>query len=374
MNGYDHDVIVINGQDVQLKAILDQSEKAISEFESDTFSFIREWFGETQTFQFQTSGSTGAPKKITFTRDQLTQSAKATIQAFDLTPSDTSLICLSTKFVAGKMMLVRSFVNNMKIVMVEPSSNPLDTIDATLKIDFVALVPLQMEIMLDKNLAIRLNEIKTIIIGGAPMSSPLRNRIKEELSNGVYATYGMTETITHIAFEKIGRDDFYRVLPGVKISVDERQCLVIKTSFLNEAVKTNDIVEVISQSTFRWLGRWDNAINSGGVKIFPELIEEKIQPILDRLNIHNRYFIGGIPSKLLGTQLILFIEGQPFDSVLREEIRASMSEILERFEVPREICFLNRFNETPTGKINRVETAASCKKQLIGLPFDTNPD
>ncbi len=357
MTGYYHDTILINGRYVQLKEILNQTVEALTEFENETFSFIHQWLSEEQTFYFQTSGSTGEAKKIAFNRDQIIQSADATVKVLGLLPSHSSLVCLNTKYIAGKMMLVRSLLNNMKLIIVEPSSNPLKKIDADTKIDFAAFVPLQIQNMFDDHKIQQLNKIRSIIIGGAPLSNTLRRRIKEELKTNVFATYGMTETITHIALENISDDNnIYRILPGVEIRTDERNCIVIETPFLKEPVFTNDIVDIISDQSFKWLGRWDNVINTGGIKILPEILEEKIQSVFQRLNIQNRFFITGFPSETLGSEIVLIVEGISTDPLIRKEINDELAKELLKFEMPRQTIFMTRFIETPTGKINRLKT------------------
>ena len=359
MIGYYHDTILINGRCVQFKDILNQTAAVLTEFENDTLSFIHQWLSEEQTFYFQTSGSTGEAKKVAFNRDQIIQSADATIKALGLLPSHSSLVCLNTKYMAGKMMLVRSLLNNMKLIIVEPNSNPLKKIDANTRVDFAAFVPLQIQNMFDDHKVQQLNRIRSILIGGAPLNSTLRKRIKEELKTNVFATYGMTETITHIALENLGDDNnVYRTLPGVRIRKDERGCIVIETPFLKEPVLTNDIVDMISDQSFKWLGRWDNVINTGGIKILPEILEEKIQPIFQRLNIKNRFFVTGFPNETLGSEIVLIIEAISLALPIRSEIRGEMAKKLSKFEIPKQIIFMARFIETPTGKINRLKTVS----------------
>jgi O-succinylbenzoic acid--CoA ligase len=168
----------------------------------------------------------------------------------------------------------------------------------------------------------------------------------------------MTETITHIALERIGaeEDGVFHTLPGVAINADERNCLNIETSFLPGAIATNDVVEIISPRRFRWLGRWDNVINSGGIKVNPEILEDKLVAIFSRLNIQRRYFIASLPDPNLGERIVLFVEGKPLPNGVKDRISEEMLNNFLKFEIPRQIIVLERFSYTATGKINRLET------------------
>jgi O-succinylbenzoic acid--CoA ligase len=161
----------------------------------------------------------------------------------------------------------------------------------------------------------------------------------------IYETYGMTETITHIAAKRIGEEAF-TVLPNVKISVDSRQCLVIKAKNISDhKIVTNDIVNLVSDTQFIWEGRIDNVINSGGIKLMPEQIEEKLSTLIPR-----RYFVCGKPDAVLGEKLVLYVEGEPI------KIEESVFSVLNKYEKPKEIIFIPKFKETATGKIMRKES------------------
>jgi len=343
--------LTLNNRELSLKDL--QGVAAATPFEAELFSFVREWFGDGDRFVFQTSGSTGEPAKISFARAQLEASAMRSVEAFALREGDTALVCLDPRYVAGRMMLVRAIVNKMKIIAVEPSSNPLAGVADN--VDLIAVVPLQLKTMLEAGLADRLNRVRTILIGGAPVSPALRRRIIEDLNENVYLTYGMTETLTHVAIERItGEDAAFAALPGVAIELDERGCIVI-TSDITGKIVTNDLGELLSEGVFRWLGRYDNIINSGGIKLIPEVIEGRIAPVLARLNIHNSFFIAGVPHDRLGSAVALFVEG-----ALAEESRNLLEEALrnalERYEKPAAIHYLPTFVYTENGKINRIQS------------------
>ena len=313
------------------------------DYENDLGVFLLDWLDDKETIQLTTSGTTGAPKVITIKKQSMVHSAIATGNFFNLHPQDKALLCLPARYIAGKMMIVRAMMLGLELDIMAPSSH-LDDLLPRKNYDFIAIVPLQAENSLDK-----LHQFKKIIIGGAKVSDDLATKLKE-IKSAIYETYGMTETITHIAAKKIG-EAYFNVLEHVSISIDERNCLVIDApSISDEKIVTNDIVEIHNVKQFKWLGRYDNVINSGGVKLFPEQIETKLVS-----KIHNRFFITGLPDAVLGTKVVLVIEGK------EQKIAPSIFDILDKFEKPKDILFLTEFVETETKKINRIQTLKNIK-------------
>jgi O-succinylbenzoic acid--CoA ligase len=357
MSGYPHIGIVINSREVKLPEILSGQLNGLSAFELETFAFIRAWLTGVMSFPLQTSGSTGSPKEITLTRNQFQQSARRTITALSLTESDTAFVCLDTKYIAGKMMLVRALENNMKIVAVEPSSNPLKQIPEESGINFAAFVPLQLEEMLKHSNCIkRLNEFKVIIIGGGAINATLHQQIRK-LTCAVFATYGMTETVSHVALQRLNGNEAqenFITLPDINITVDERDCMVIQLPEFSEKIITNDLVELQTPTSFRWLGRVDNVINSGGFKISPEKIEKEIELIFQDKKIEQSFFVFGLPDNRLGQKLTLIIEGLLIGN--DNEILQALAQRVYAYEIPKQILNLREFVRTETGKINRTKT------------------
>jgi O-succinylbenzoic acid--CoA ligase len=306
-------------------------------------TFILEWFDGNDYVQMQTSGTTGTPKPIKAPKQAMVNSALATGTYFNLDAGTKALHCLPAQYVAGKLMLVRAFLLGWDMDIVEPNSKPLDGNDTVY--DFSAMVPLQAQHSIDK-----LDRVKKIILGGAKVNSALAEQL-QTLKTEVYETYGMTETITHIAAKRIG-DNSFEALPGVTFTSDDRNCLIIKAPRVTtESVVTNDVIEIIDSTHFIWLGRHDNVINSGGVKLFPEQIEEKLATY-----IPNRFFVSGITDETLGEKLVLIIEGAPYtidDSVFAE---------LSKFEKPKEILFADAFAETGSGKVQRDKTLQNIRR------------
>ncbi|BDB53039.1 AMP-binding protein [Flavobacterium ammonificans] len=296
--------------------------------------FILDWFDAKPYLEMNTSGSTGVPKNIRVDKQAMVNSALATGDFFDLQPGQKVLHCLPTDYVAGKMMFVRAFILGLDMEFVAPSSHPLEGVKGSF--DFCGMVPLQA-----KNSMKDLGRIKTLIIGGAKVNKTLEQELVKVPSQ-IYETYGMTETITHIAAKRIGESAF-SVLPNVKITIDDRQCLVIDAHKIStETIKTNDLAELISDTQFVWKGRIDNVINSGGIKLIPEQIEEKLAS-----SISNCFFVYGQADELLGEKLVLYVEGElmPIDE--------SIFEVLDKYEKPKEIVFISEFKRTATGKVIR---------------------
>ena len=309
------------------------------------YQFLSDWFNTNDFVIVQTSGSTGKPKPISLKKEFMINSAKATGVFFDLEENTTALLCLSTDYIAGKMMLVRALTLGWSIDVVAPTSK----VEITKYYDFSAMVPLQLRSSLAS-----IHKIKKLIVGGGVVANDLIEAIQDK-STEIFATYGMTETITHIAIKKLNnfvssseKKATYKTLPNVQLSQDNRNCLIIDASKVSEEkVVTNDVVHLISKTEFEWLGRYDNVINSGGVKLHPEKIEEKLSKI-----ISNRFFVIGVSDKILGEKLVLVIEGEKYNIILNE------AKNLTKYETPKEIYFVNEFVETETKKIQRKKTLA----------------
>ncbi|MEJ1222082.1 AMP-binding protein [Sediminicola sp. 1XM1-17] len=316
-------------------------------FENPFGDFLLDWLNDKPTISVKTSGSTGMPKTVLLRKEHMINSALGTAEFFGLEAGDAVIHCLPASYIAGKMMLVRAMVLGLRLDYVEPTATPLAGISKSYK--FGAMVPLQLENSLDQ-----VDQIKTLIVGGAPLSMQLRDKI-QALDNDIYETYGMTETVSHVAIKKVSQnpdksDRNFKVLPDIKIHADERGCLVIDAPLLSEeAVVTNDLVEIIDDHEFKWLGRYDNIINSGGVKLIPEEIESKLSSYLS-----TRFFVTGMPDEVLGEKLVLFVEGNGVANNFLEELKNKGS--LQNFEIPKKMVSVAKFAETGNGKLDRNRT------------------
>jgi O-succinylbenzoic acid--CoA ligase len=333
----------------------------LSGFEQKVVDFALEWISGKVDFEFTTSGSTGKPQKIKFNRTQIQASAQLTQQVFELKAGNHALLCLDTNFIAGKMMVVRALETGMNLVCVSPTSNPLVGLKLNLKIDFAAFVPYQLETILDNTSSSKkLSQIRKAIIGGASVSAELSQKL-QSLPTQFYETYGMTETLTHVAIRKLNPPETaFHTLPGVKLFLDERLCLNIKADHIsNEVIRSNDLVNMLSDSTFSLIGRYDNLINTAGVKVSPEDVERKMAGIMSRILPQREYFIAGLKDKAFGEKVALFIETVALPDAKHEVLTAEFRALLKKWEVPKEIICMPSFKRTGSGKVNRKETIPS---------------
>jgi len=324
------------------------------------YDFMMSWLAGKQEFVLHTSGSTGTPKDIVIKRAQLLSSALMTGAALNLQQGTRALVCLNVNYIAGIMMLVRGMELGWELSIVEPASNPLIEFQYP-DFDFVAMVPLQLSTCLaDEKTIPKVNHLGKILLGGAPIDISLQKKI-DDLNVPVYQSYGMTETVSHIALKKLnlpGAEIGYTVLPGVKFGLDDRGCIFLQGAVTNdEKVQTNDLVEITSERTFKWLGRADNVINSGGVKVVLDKVDEVVAEVFYESGYSGNFFSWYENDEKLGQKLILIIQKNERElSVpkLIEEIRKRIS----AYETPKHVYFVEQFIKTPTDKIDKRKTAS----------------
>lgn len=310
--------------------------------------FVSLWQSDEKHITVYTSGSTGLPKSINVLKKVMVASANTTNQFFNFNSDFTILLNLSATYIAGMMQIVRAIECELKLVVAPVCSNPLSFVHQP--IDFAAFVPLQVSsILSDKNARVKYEQIKNVIIGGAPINDQLFNDISI-LSNHSYATFGMTETVSHIALKKIEKyNDYYIALPNVSFDKTEQDCLVINAPSISDTtIITTDRVDLKDKNSFKWLGRADFVINSGGIKIQPEEVERKIAKF-----ISSAFYISKERDEFLGDKVVLIIEGQPYSNEKTEGLKAKLLSELSKFEVPKVIGFKREFQRTHTGKIKR---------------------
>lgn len=319
--------------------------------------FIQEWKNEKDYIKVFTSGSTGKPKEILLKKDFVITSALRTINFFNININSRLHSCISPDFIGGKMMAVRSLIAEAAFTWEIPSNEPLKNISSDEVIDLLAVVPSQMLYVLEHQA--QMPVISNIIIGGSSINPCLRKKIIESRYNA-YETYGMTETASHIALRKIDTENSpFRLLPEISISVDSQSCLKIKFQ-TGEVFQTNDIVEIVSDSEFIIKGRKDNIIISGGRKINPLEIEEKISQL-----IANPFCITGFPDKKWTEKIILIIEGPQTDIL---DLKTYLRRILKPWENPKDIMFVSVLPRTRNGKIIRPK----CLSDLSSFAHDNN--
>lgn len=348
--------LCLNGKILKAEEILHYCENSGDEALGPVGPFMEEWMNEESFIKLTTSGSTGKPKVWQAEKDKMLFSASRTAKYFQFKRRQTALLCLPVAYIAGKMMIVRALFSGLNLICVRPDKNPLQYLDPQLNIDFAAMIPLQLQQILILENQSSLSKIKKLLLGGASLNRELETQV-QTLSTQLFHGYGMTETLSHVALRRVNgknASSAYQALDGIQLSADDRGCLMITApGLLDKTLITNDLVRFTGSNEFVWEGRFDHVINSGGIKLLPERIEHKIQPVLKR-----RFYFTGIPDSTYGEKLILIIEGTRFDAEKLKSLKNNFSRLLTKYEVPKEIFFLNNFVETKNGKVNRSKTTA----------------
>ncbi|QIL75455.1 AMP-binding protein [Hymenobacter sp. HDW8] len=372
------DSLLLNGREFRyadIKQYPANTPVDLNGYEAKVLDFCRQWLNGALEFGLQTSGSTGEPQRIILRRQQLAASARRTGDYFDLGPGDRMLVCLNCEYVGGLMMLVRGLELNLHLTIVEPHADPLALVPAEAAFDFASFVPLQLRTVLENGHAARLNTMKAILVGGAAVESGLA-QAAQALTVPVYHTYGMTETASHIALRRLNGPDAsptYKVLPGIHVDQDERGCLTVRADVTNDQlIVTNDQVRLLPEEhAFEWLGRADFVINSGGVKVQAEKVEQVLEVALAELNLPpRRAFVAGRPDERLGEQVTAFLEGEALSAAQREQLLALLTERLGRYELPKELLYVAQFQTTASGKLDRRATL----KAALATGANSNPN
>ena len=302
----------------------------------DYHNFLKSWFDDKDYILTNTSGSTGKPKEIKLKKSDFIESSKLTAKYFDLKVGDKIINCLPIKYIAGKMMLVRSLVLGLDLYIFPVTSSPIS--DLKNNYELIAFTPIQLE-----NSIPFIEKIKKVLVGGSPVQDALKEKILNSKSM-VYETYGMTETITHIAARNLsmGEKEF-TTLPGIEIG-EKDNCLFIKPTHLTiEMVQTNDIVEFTNKNQFLLIGRRDFIINSGGVKLNPEAIEKKLSKFISA-----DFVISSIDNSKFGEVVALV-----FKKNIPDNYNKAFTH-LSKYEIPKEVLVIENFPDN-NGKINRVK-------------------
>ena len=310
------------------------------------FHFLTEWYNRSSAIQVQTSGSTGAPKTISIPKQCMIQSATLTCSFLKLRDGDQALLCMPLQYIGAKMMVVRALTAHLNLIIREASGHPLANLEQP--IDFAAMTPQQvynsLQIPEEKS---KLRQIKALIIGGSAIDPELAEELRT-FPHAVYSTYGMTETVSHIALRRLSGENaslYYQPFPSVQLTLSANNTLVIKAPFvLNGEVTTNDTAELMPDGSFRILGRIDNIINSGGIKIQIEPLEEKISAILSL-----PVAITSAPDAKFGEKVVLLTEQE-----LTPDMLTRLQKQLPAYERPKQYLTVDKIPHTPNGKIDRV--------------------
>ncbi|MDO4789641.1 MAG: AMP-binding protein [Porphyromonas sp.] len=310
-------------------------------------AFLEEWYSSSPLIALQTSGSTGLPKTILAEKEKMRRSARLTLQTFCLSPGATAFCAMSLSYIAAKMMVVRAIEGSLRLILSPPSSHPL-AMDTIPDIDFAAMVPIQIEKSMQNSLEReRLSKIKTVIIGGTAIHPTLEEQLTQ-LPNSIYATYGMTETFSHVAIRRVNgkeRSLSFTPLKGVSISLSEKEAITVNAPFLSDTpIVTNDRGILFPDGSFEILGRLDNVINSGGIKLQLEELEQRLLPI-----VPVPFLLTSAPHSLWGEVLVIVLEGE----VELCELTNKIAEKLESKERPKYFETVSSLPKTENGKIVR---------------------
>jgi O-succinylbenzoic acid--CoA ligase len=312
--------------------------------------FLAEWWSDSPGIELHTSGSTGAPKRMIATREAMRASAEASCRFFGLKPGTTALLCLPLQYIAGRMMVVRAMVGGLNLITTEPSSTPLAELHT--EIDFAPMVPMQVATTLTRETGRQqLGRIRTLLLGGGFVDSSLEEQL-QDLPCRVFTSYGMTETLSHIALRAANgpqRSAFYTPLPGVGVALSAAGTLQLNVPYLGiQDLVTNDLAELTPDGNFRILGRADAVINSGGVKIQAENIEQELRRLTGL-----QVLALPLPHPVLGQCVALLWEG-PADAAAA--LHAACAS-LPRYHRPHAVYHAT-LPRTTSGKPARAEAVA----------------
>ena len=341
--------------------------------------FLSEWNNDSDRVLVHTSGSTGKPKPMMVEKKRMLNSARITCDFLGLKPGDSALLCMSLDYIAGKMVVVRSIERHLHLISVSPSGHPLKDIDlkdvngkdVNGEITFAAMVPMQvyntLQVPEERE---RLTHIRHLIIGGGAIDASLEKELQTLPGNiAIWSTYGMTETLSHIALRRINgaeASEWFQPFDSVKISQTEEGCLVIDAPLVcAETLVTNDIVEIesyiynkVEKLRFRIKGRKDNVICSGGIKIQIEEVEALLKPHLEK-----PFMLAKKKDEKFGEIAVLLTEDEDLKKVeatirrllsgKSDDSNKSSESKSHKYWIPREFRYVEHLPLTETGKPKR---------------------
>ena len=312
-------------------------------------SVYKKWLDNNNYISIFTSGSTGKPKEIKLEKSRIYASAKISLAYFKLKKGNKVLLVLPAQKVGGLMLIIRSIIGQLDLCYKKPSLNPFKS-ELTCDFEFCSLTPAQLAAAWEsKNSRRETRKINRILLGGSGIPKGLENEIEKE-ENVYFHSYGMTETISHVAIRILNGDKktgYFKALEGVTFESNEDNQLIINApKILSNPLLTNDVAELIDAKKMIFKGRVDNVVNSGGIKLIVEEIENRLSGIFS-----NEFYLCGIPDEILGEKLVLVIKG----SLKKDEsnVLDNKFDFLQKYEVPKVVYLVQDFNYTKNGKLIR---------------------
>lgn len=338
----------------------------IDGYEGRVIELVREWLLEAETFAIRTSGSTGPAKGIELTRAQLAASARRSVEALGLTAGDAALVCLNVETVGGLLGLVRAIEHDLPLTVIEPTADVLTAVGKDSRFATTSLVPLQLQAVLHHGAEGRawLNGMKAVLIGGAPLPAAQEEAL-QAIAAPIFHTYGMTETASHVALRRLNgpeRDDAFTALPKIELALSDEGALRIRADVTRrEWLQTTDRAELLDGRRFRWLGRLDDVINSGGVKVDARRVQQAVEVAAATLGLRHEALVLGLPDEKFGERVVAVLAGELLAESTLATLRTQLAEGLDRYELPKEFKVVPAWPRLPSGKVDRQEL----RRQLL---------
>ncbi len=309
----------------------------------DWAEFIRAWYTNLPLHQYS-SGSTGTPKKLELDRHKMWQSAKRTVDFFNLKPGNNILICLSPNYIAGKMQWMRAVVGQLDVFLSAPQGNVLQNLNQL--VDFAAMTPMQaIQSVAD------LHKLKTLLLGGSGIQVQQLELLLKNPSKEIWIGYGMSETYSHVALRSLYPEfsNWYKPMEKVVFRLIPNDCLHIDDKLLELNFETTDLVEINHQGQMQWHGRADFIVNSGGIKLQVESLEILFGPSLPF-----PFFLAGENDVVLGKRLVLIAENPPEYWHFESWIETQIKEGIHKIQLPKAVYALPKFIVSESGKLLRL--------------------
>ncbi|WP_218713091.1 AMP-binding protein [Arthrobacter sp. BF1] len=314
-----------------------------------------------------TSGSTGTPKRTMLSVESLAASSVGTAMA--LSGEGQWLLALPMNYVAGLQVLVRSLFAGTRPWAMDlsggftPEAFTEAALELTDKMRFTSLVPTQLSRLLTNPSAETLTVLRrfnAILLGGGPLNPVLLEAARGAGLN-VITTYGMSETCGGCVYDGVP-------LEGVRLAIrDGRVWLggdMVATGYLGDAALTSasfteemddgemvrwyesgDLGDLDGEGRLRVLGRADDVIITGGLKVSPGAVTDG----LHRVQGVREAIVLPVPSEEWGQQVAAMLVA----SCTEAELLAAAGALLEPHLVPKTVVFVSELPLLPNGKPDR---------------------